>query len=769
MAQFDTNVPQTTGTINVPQPHAVENDSAANAISAFGSLALNTAGDVEKSAIAGKKLIGQSNLAAYSIQLGKLQNAVSQGTMSSAAARSRIRDLRNKVIANNPSLLPQIDSTTSSFLSDSGLGGDIVKGTQAEQQEADITSEMAKDGWNITPNMDETQKQDLIHAWQTQKQAQQQLQLSAAQLAVTRGKLGVQKDQQSLQIGAQNLSTGAITQKTDQINLDMKLHQQTANNAIYSGANAWTTNFATKINGIIHDYDNSGKTPADQQRATDQINLELSQITASASRAGIGGDQNIIDQAIAPMKSLASSATQFIQGKVETQGYKDAVDNAMNTAKLMALHAADPQSLKTIGLMSTSVNMSSALANVWGDRTATQILGKNSQDPSSQPPPKGADLAVGKDDPDYGSIDKYLTGIKTSISKSNSGGLDPQGEKLLGNQITNMANGLLNGNTKAKTASDYNRIMQFFADPAVNAYMVAHPHTSTLKGVNDMMAHEYTLNIQPLITEEWRQAAIPQGNIVTKGPQLSAFGSGPMGGAMLSPEYGYESTANPKTLVTPEFSGSGIIFHANDPKNAQAVVAATHLNEKVAPIMGRLIRATATLEGTSNYRKVWNETYAGWFDQPEESQSKPAPDTNANAAPAEQSLTLDKATPQLMKALVGVESNGDNSAESSKGAISKVQMLPTTAEALGYDPEELKKDPHLALQAGTKYLNMQLVRFDGNLKLALAAYNAGPTAVSALLKKHNATTYAEIEPYLPEETKDYVPKVLNRMSGGGSR
>lgn len=756
MATFDTNIQQTTGSINVPQLHAVEDNSTANLISGLGNVALNTAQAVQQSALAGKKLIGQTNLANYSIQLGKLQNAVAQGTMSSAAARSRIRDLRNQVIANNPSLLPQIDSTTSSFLSDSGLGSDIVKGTKAEQQEEDIVGQMAKDGWNINANTPEDQKQDLIHAWQTQKLAQQQLQMTSAQIAVTRGKLGITSDQLGIQKSQQSLATGAITQKTAQIGLDMKLHQQAANQAIFTGANAWTTNFNSKIGDIVKKFNDSGKTPADQQAAVDQINLELAQITAGVSRAGIGGDQSVLTQAIAPMKSLAESATQFIQGKIQTQGYKDAVDNAMNLAKLSALNAADPTSLRTIGLMATSVNMSSALANVWGDRTATQILGKNSTDPASSKP---ADVAVGKDDPDYGSYSDYLDGIKSAIGKSNLGTLDKQGEHLLGNNLTNIANGLLNGNTKAKTPQDYNRIVQFLADPAINAYITKHPElmrTANLKGVSDMLAHEYTLNIEPLVRKEWQQAMPPQGK-----PSMA-------NAVTTSTPYGPSTVAGFKQVpigdvIHPEFTGGGIQFIAdnNDPLTQQA---AQKLNEKVAPVMGRLIRATATLEGTNNYRKVWNETYAGWFGQkPEAAPEAPkSVETNPVQAIKADAPVLDKATPQLMDSLFHAESGGDNTAVSPKGAVGIGQMMPATANALGYSMEDLK-DPNTAKEASTKYLNMMLDRFDGKVKLALAAYNYGPTKVAKLVRKYG-DNYEAIEPHLPKETRDYVPKVLGGIA-----
>jgi hypothetical protein len=178
--------------------------------------------------------------------------------------------------------------------------------------------------------------------------------------------------------------------------------------------------------------------------------------------------------------------------------------------------------------------------------------------------------------------------------------------------------------------------------------------------------------------------------------------------------------------------------------------------------MGRLIKATATLGGTNNYRKVWNETYAGWFGQPtvEEPAAKPAP---AKPAATEQSLTLDKPTPELMNSVFDTESNGDNTAVSSKGAVGIGQMMPATAEALGYSVDDLK-DPNTAKKASTQYMGMMLDRFDGNVKLALAAYNYGPTAVAKLVRKYG-DSYEDIKSHLPKETRDYVPMVLGGLAG----
>jgi len=101
--------------------------------------------------------------------------------------------------------------------------------------------------------------------------------------------------------------------------------------------------------------------------------------------------------------------------------------------------------------------------------------------------------------------------------------------------------------------------------------------------------------------------------------------------------------------------------------------------------------------------------------------------------------------PALVKAVVKVESNFDPKAVSVKGAQGLMQIMPSTQKDLDLD---LPFDPALNLKAGIKYLRMLLKTFK-NIRLALAAYNAGPGAV----KK-----YGGIPPF--PETQNYVRKVL---------
>ncbi len=98
----------------------------------------------------------------------------------------------------------------------------------------------------------------------------------------------------------------------------------------------------------------------------------------------------------------------------------------------------------------------------------------------------------------------------------------------------------------------------------------------------------------------------------------------------------------------------------------------------------------------------------------------------------------------LFTRLVQQESGWNPNALSHKGAMGLAQLMPGTARLLGVDP----RDPKQNLEGGARYLRQQYNRF-GSWRLALAAYNAGPEAVS----RHNG-----VPPY--RETENYVKAIL---------
>lgn len=108
--------------------------------------------------------------------------------------------------------------------------------------------------------------------------------------------------------------------------------------------------------------------------------------------------------------------------------------------------------------------------------------------------------------------------------------------------------------------------------------------------------------------------------------------------------------------------------------------------------------------------------------------------------------------PALISSMIAQESGGRPNAVSAKGAKGLMQLMDGTAREMGvrnvFDPGE-------NIHGGVRYMKQLMDRYDNNLELALASYNAGPAAVDR---------YQGIPPY--KETQQYVARILNRLQAG---
>jgi soluble lytic murein transglycosylase-like protein len=102
--------------------------------------------------------------------------------------------------------------------------------------------------------------------------------------------------------------------------------------------------------------------------------------------------------------------------------------------------------------------------------------------------------------------------------------------------------------------------------------------------------------------------------------------------------------------------------------------------------------------------------------------------------------------PALVMAVIHAESQFDPKAVSPKGAVGLMQLSPLVTKELGIDDPF---DPRINIDGGVRYLKGLLNAFDGNRKLALAAYNAGPAQVY----RHNG-----VPPF--KDTKKYIKEVF---------
>ncbi len=166
-------------------------------------------------------------------------------------------------------------------------------------------------------------------------------------------------------------------------------------------------------------------------------------------------------------------------------------------------------------------------------------------------------------------------------------------------------------------------------------------------------------------------------------------------------------------------------------KNPRGVIEATNVPAS------QDFRLTYPGKGTLIHSASWRlrPSYNGQFNH------------HILAAAAQHGVSVD-----LVRAVIQVESDFDALARSSKGAQGLMQLMPDTARALGVTNAF---DPRQNIFGGVRFLRQLLDQF-GDVSLALAAYNAGVTAVAR---------YRGIPPF--KETQDYVSKIQSLISGGG--
>jgi hypothetical protein len=121
-------------------------------------------------------------------------------------------------------------------------------------------------------------------------------------------------------------------------------------------------------------------------------------------------------------------------------------------------------------------------------------------------------------------------------------------------------------------------------------------------------------------------------------------------------------------------------------------------------------------------------------------------------------------SPSLIKSVIQTESSFHPSAVSSAGAKGLMQLMDDTAQGLGVTNSF---DPAQNIDGGTRFLSYLLRKYDGNVSVALAAYNAGPGRVDRIGIANEQDLAAKFE-QLPQETQNYVRKVVAAMNQWGA-
>lgn len=613
MADFSTNVGSSSG--SAPQPlQPVQDRSsliALNAASDIGGKLLSVgAAAIQKNQAQEQQTALNTLVSGFAQKQLNIASSVETGDISSQEGRMRMRANYTDAIANNPGLVDVLAKTQKEIVSTAGLGSVVVEGTEQEQMQRELTKTAVNAGW-VKANASSEEAAQGVAAYTQFKRHQEeinalqnQLSLDTAQIGLARAKIGLQTDK------IQQVTAG-YAQQSARMGLDERINQKRSQAASGGIADAYYWKLNAELEDIKARKAANQITPQEAVQLADQA---FSTVQQTVNMAGKDAGGAYVNDLIAPMKGLYENSKQFLTGEIDQKVLE--TQNAVTLAKSKQNLYGDPDIVKLTSLTQMLGPSTLALQGEITD-TVIKVLGKNA-DPS--PDTKPHDVLPDRPE-DKRTNATYLSTVKATMSGLDAVPADKQAATVeeLNANVTNILKSIDVHSLSVNNPSEYNQVTDFLASPEYGRFAVKGGgiHEAAAANANTILQSQYVDKVSPLIRQEYELAQVDK---VSLAQSLSAGRNGrvPI------------ETQSAAAVIKPYFSGGGVVFRADPGASTVVRNKVNELNKTVAPIVNKLVRMDAHLNGDTNYKSSYDRNFQAIFGFDQKDLTPKADATNAD-------------------------------------------------------------------------------------------------------------------------------------------
>lgn len=560
--------------------------------SIVGSIAQGYAqeSDKQKKVAAGEQR--NAVLSGYSQKITALNAAVDQGKMSWSEAKTRTRALYNQTVASFPSLTEDLVKFQGNLNSTAGLGDVLAKGTAVDQQIQDDTKKATAAGF-VSPSMSQEQQQaglarykDLEHNLYTMNYQKQQLGLQAAQLEIVSKR--------------ESIAASRASRANAELDRRMKLNKINVQNSL-SDVNVA---YYGKINADVQTVLNNEQLTGEQRvQALTEIRNNY---TAVLNPIRGAGDPGFVDNLTKPTFDMIDNAMNFANGKVS----KEVAQNKIDTLTAIAQNEImrNPVLATAAAASKMFPQFSEGIINQVGPEVVN-VLKKNTN-PNTPP----ANLV----DPDnQDQVKVYLKGIgdvATRIQQKDPTVTDVKGsmEELNAN-VNNILKGVNAFSLAVEKPSQLNNITNFLASKDFINFQKAggQINDANSSSVKSIVQEQYNNQVIPAVRKEWEASKTVVG-APTGVKQIGRVA------IPVSPE------KNTTEAIQYKWSGNSLTFlpAKGMEQNRFANAKARELNARVAPLINKMVRMNAHLDGSEDYAKYFQEEEGAIFGVTEDANAQ---------------------------------------------------------------------------------------------------------------------------------------------------